>query len=463
MLTPGTEPTRHIQTDLEAKFATNLEYELIDRPYAKFARGTERVKVIWSLDTEVNAGVEGLVGDNDFKTKLEQKAFDQSTEDLFWTSWDAMDATSDGVTDVERVISHSGNTRVPFAQTVANHAVGSAKLATNTEADEACVLGTAFYGASLSRQFRTKPVAGSGYGRLGSLPVSYYRAQGNDGGTLAWYSYQGRNRAGEDLDYEAQARFDAVVGFEEPASQPASQPSSNVPTPQYMIAVSASEGTKVEDEPKKPVEKLESSEITPSLEPGITRPTSPEEKKAGHKRLIYNAATSTKQEREEAINGLEEFPYRFRCLPSGLGESPFHGFSTAEERAKAKEAIDGEMNPRPVQTPKKSGPGATRQWKPLSSTAKSVETGPQALKDLQQAMFAAKIFVPKGRVADGRKRDVPEWAGGCAKDFAEACGYGVDCSRGELMWDEVVEHDSEDYQEEVESEGCDEEDYDSDE
>ncbi|CAE6502024.1 unnamed protein product [Rhizoctonia solani] len=106
---------------------------------------------------------------------------------------------------------------------------------------------------------------------------------------------------------------------------------------------------------KKPVGKLESSEITPSLEPVMTKPTSLEAKKAGRKGLISNTATSTKYERKEEFHGLEGFPYRFRCLPSGLGESPFNGFSIAEKRAKVKEAIDGSTNPSHMQTPKKSG------------------------------------------------------------------------------------------------------------
>ncbi|CAE6476049.1 unnamed protein product [Rhizoctonia solani] len=134
--------------------------------------------------------------------------------------------------------------------------------------------------------------------------------------------------------------------------------------------VSASEGTKVEGKPKKPVEKLQSSEITPRLEPVITNPMSLEEKKAGRKRLISNAAASTKYEREEGFNGLEGFPYRFRCLASGLSESPFDGFSVAEEWAKVKEAIDGSMNPNPVQTSKKSGLGATR-----SGESSTIELG----------------------------------------------------------------------------------------
>ncbi|CUA77641.1 hypothetical protein RSOLAG22IIIB_06692 [Rhizoctonia solani] len=284
--------------------------------------------------------------------------------------------------DVESYILHGGNTFVPFVQPVAKNAVASAKLATNVDADKAYELCAAFYGTSLS------------------LYLCHTTEHRGMTGTLAWYSYQGRNRAGEDLDYEAQARFDAVVGFEEPASQP----SSNVPTPQYMImgvkaltlfysesglaniteaamvgtvkeailtseieslfggeffrtldtdwsTVSVSEGTKVEGELKKPVEKLESSEITPSLERVITKPRSLEEKKAGGKRLISNAAASTRHEREEGFNGLEGLPYRFRCLPSDLGESLFNGFSIGGERAKVKEAIHGSMNPSPVQAP----------------------------------------------------------------------------------------------------------------
>jgi hypoxia up-regulated 1 len=36
--------------------------------------------------------------------------------------------------------------------------LSSSKIATNVNADEAAVLGAALYGASLSRQFKTKPL-----------------------------------------------------------------------------------------------------------------------------------------------------------------------------------------------------------------------------------------------------------------------------------------------------------------
>ncbi|CAE6438721.1 unnamed protein product [Rhizoctonia solani] len=346
-----------IQTILEAKFATNLEYELIDRWYVKFSRGAERVKVIWSLDTEVNAGVEGLVGDNDFKTKLEQKAFDQSTDGDPGTLWMQLTMVlwvtiyillrawklTSWQTDVERVISHSGNTRVPFAQTVGNHAVGSAKLANNVDADEVCVLGTAFYGASLCHQFRTKPI------KVQDTAVCIvdlcYTAEhkGKDGNhrtiktiPLPIRSTTG-NRKTPTLKHKQHLSYDSRTSLVQIFPRYDIRPRESFRSLDTdLSSVSASEGTKVEGELRRPAEKLQSSEITPSLEPVIARPTSLEEKRAGHKRLISNATVFTKHEREESFNGLERFAHRFRCLPSDLGESLFNRFSTVGEWAKVK-------------------------------------------------------------------------------------------------------------------------------
>ncbi|CUA70600.1 hypothetical protein RSOLAG22IIIB_09021 [Rhizoctonia solani] len=132
-LASGTELTRRIRTVLEVIVAANLKSELVDRPYAKLAAEAERVEAILNVSAEVNTGVEGL-------------------------QQDAMDGTGVGLADVESVMLHGGNTHVPFVRTVAENTVGSAKLATDVNADEACVLVTAIYGASLSYQFKTKHV-----------------------------------------------------------------------------------------------------------------------------------------------------------------------------------------------------------------------------------------------------------------------------------------------------------------
>ncbi|CAE6474144.1 unnamed protein product [Rhizoctonia solani] len=152
-LASGTELTRPIQTVLEAKVRTNLKSESINR---LCAREAERIKSISGVTDEANAGAEGLVGDNDFKTKLERKARPRTCSGgssrtlwmelapVFWRA------------DVESVILHGQNARIRFVQTVAKNDVSLVKL--TTDADEACVLGTAFYATSLSRHFRTQPV-----------------------------------------------------------------------------------------------------------------------------------------------------------------------------------------------------------------------------------------------------------------------------------------------------------------
>ncbi|CUA76105.1 hypothetical protein RSOLAG22IIIB_06097 [Rhizoctonia solani] len=183
-LLPLKPSSRQIQTVLEAKVATNLKFESVDRPSTELAREAERVITVPSANAEVDIGVEGL---------------------------NAMDGTGVGLADVESVILYDGNTRVRFVQTVVKNSIGSAKIATNVDADKVCVLVTAFYGAS--------------------IPEGFFKTLDTD-----------------------------------------------------SSAVSASEGTKVEGEPKKPVEKLQSSEITPSLEPMITKPMFLEEKKADCKR-----------------------------------------------------------------------------------------------------------------------------------------------------------------------------------
>ncbi|EUC58906.1 HSP70 family protein, putative [Rhizoctonia solani AG-3 Rhs1AP] len=476
-LASGTELTRRVQSLLESKVPSSLKSGLIDRSYAKLAREAERVKAILSVNVEVNAGVEGLVGDNDFKAKLERKEFDKVTEDLFWRfqqpMLDAIDGTGVGLADVESVILHGGTTRVPFVQTVLKSTVGSAKLATNVNADEACVLGTAFYGASLSRQFRTKPFKVQD-AVVREVYLSYTAEnKGKDGNprTINTMVFPVRSATGlkKTLTLKRKQDFDVVVGFNE--IEPAGQPGANVPTLQYIITgveaaynnltergatdaavkltllysesglasiteaavvgtvkddsltgklknffgggssstsatesstASASEETKVEDEPKEPVEKIESIPVTVTLEPMTVKPMSLDEKKAARKRLIaLNAAASTKREHEEAFNNLEGFLYRLRRLLSDdSDESPFNGFSTPEERAKIEAAVDAAM-----EWLNETGSHATAKelWakrdeieameKPIQHRYKEAETGPQALKDLQQAMFAAKLFV----------------------------------------------------------------------
>ncbi|CUA74374.1 hypothetical protein RSOLAG22IIIB_11166 [Rhizoctonia solani] len=400
--------SRQIQTVLEAKVATNVKSESVDRPSTELAREAERVIAISSANAEVNIGVEGLVGMVISRPSLNGKRSTRRPRtrsgDSCRTLWMEL-ASVFWQADVESVILYGGNTRVWFVQTVVRNAVRSAKLATTFDADKVCVLFTAFYGASTHAVVKLTIL----HSESGSASI----IEAEVVGTVKDTSSTGK------IESVFSGHFLGALDTD-----------SNT--------VSASEGTKVEGELKKPVEKLQSSEITPSLEPVITKPTSLEEKKAGRERLISNAAASTKHEREEGFNGVEGFPYRFRCLPSGLGESPSNGFSIAGKRAKIKEAIHGSVNPTLMQTPKKSGPGETRSG--------------QLLKDLQHFISDLKggheMLAPMPESAKKQIEDVEL----LMVENGTYLNEWVD--QDELAWDEAAEYGWATYEEEAGSESC---------
>ncbi|KAB5591682.1 Hsp70 family protein [Ceratobasidium theobromae] len=475
-LASGTEITRRLQTMLEAKIPSQLKSELIDRSYAKLVREAERIKAILSVNAEVNAGVEGLAGDSDFKTKIERKDFEKACEDLFWRfqqpMLDAIDGTGVGLADVESVIMHGGTTRVPFVQTVLKSTVGSSKIATNVNADEAAVLGTAFYGASLSRQFKTKPIKVQD-AVVRDVYLSYTaEGKGKDGNlrTINTLVFPTRSATGlkKTLTLKRKQDFDVVVGFKDIES--AGSPGTNIPVLQYSISgveaaytnltergasdaavkltllysesglativeaavvgtikddsltgklknlfagssstsatesstAESTEETKEAATPAEPVEKLESIAVQATVEPITIKPMTLEEKKTARTRLLaLNRAATSKREREEAYNNLEGFLYRLRrLLADDSDDSPFRDFSTPEERSKIEEAVNAAME---WLDGAGSHANAKELWakrdeieameKPIQHRYKEAETGPQALKDLQQAMFAAKLFV----------------------------------------------------------------------
>lgn len=72
----------------------------------------------------------------------------------------ALQAANLTLDDLTSFILFGGNTRVPFVQSAIKEVLGGAedKIAQNVNADEAAVLGAAYYGAALSRQFKMKAI-----------------------------------------------------------------------------------------------------------------------------------------------------------------------------------------------------------------------------------------------------------------------------------------------------------------
>ncbi|PVF96398.1 actin-like ATPase domain-containing protein [Serendipita vermifera] len=156
------------------------------RAIAKLWKEANRVKTILSANTESRVSIESFFNDIDFKTSVSRTEFEEACSDLYprYTQpvLDALEGTGIGLNDVSSIILAGGISRIPMVQGAVKFTFGDAKVAHNINADEASVLGAAFYGASLSRQFKTKEIKVQDR-FLGGLDVTVsYTAESKSGG-----------------------------------------------------------------------------------------------------------------------------------------------------------------------------------------------------------------------------------------------------------------------------------------
>ncbi|WVQ70033.1 uncharacterized protein L199_008257 [Kwoniella botswanensis] len=129
---------------------------------AKLAREANRVKHILSANQEANVAIESLYNDVDYRSKISRASLESSLESsipLFsHPVTSALTSAELSLNDINSVILFGGNTRVPLVQNTLKSVLGGKDdlIAQNVNTDEAAVLGAAYYGAALSRQFKMK-------------------------------------------------------------------------------------------------------------------------------------------------------------------------------------------------------------------------------------------------------------------------------------------------------------------
>ncbi|ODO10822.1 hypothetical protein I350_01420 [Cryptococcus amylolentus CBS 6273] len=131
---------------------------------AKVAKEATRVKHILSANYEANTAIESLFDDTDYRSQISRASLEEalaSTESLFskpLTS--ALSAAGLSLSDINSFVLFGGNTRVPLVQTSLKSVLGNLedRIAQNVNTDEAAVLGAAYYGAALSKQFKMKNI-----------------------------------------------------------------------------------------------------------------------------------------------------------------------------------------------------------------------------------------------------------------------------------------------------------------
>ncbi|KIR80053.1 hypoxia up-regulated 1 [Cryptococcus gattii EJB2] len=131
---------------------------------AKIAKEATRVKQILSANQEANVAIESLFDDIDFRSTISRTNLEEivgAVDQLYANPVvSALEAAALQLGDIKSVILFGGNTRVPLVQAALKSVLDGAedKIAQNVNTDEAAVLGAAYYGAALSKQFRIKNI-----------------------------------------------------------------------------------------------------------------------------------------------------------------------------------------------------------------------------------------------------------------------------------------------------------------
>ena len=145
--------------------ALEVPVEENDRAMARLLKEAVRVKHVLSANTVATSGIEGLAEDKDWRGKIDREEFEAAVDKAGLTPrftkpiHDALARAGLKIADLDSVVLVGGSTRVPLVLAALREAgVPEEKVAQNVNADEAAVMGAAFYGASFNPQFRMKEI-----------------------------------------------------------------------------------------------------------------------------------------------------------------------------------------------------------------------------------------------------------------------------------------------------------------
>ncbi|GLB44149.1 putative heat shock protein 70 family protein [Lyophyllum shimeji] len=179
--TGGIELDRRMRQILVDTFNAKYNKDVREdkKAMAKLWKEAGRVKAILSANSEAMSSVESLAWDIDFRAKITRATFEAACTDLksrfVQPIYDALNTAGLTLDNITSVLLVGGTTRTPMVQDAVKSAVGADKIALNVNADESPVLGAAFHGASLSRQFKTKNIKVSDIS-IHDVEVSYFAA-----------------------------------------------------------------------------------------------------------------------------------------------------------------------------------------------------------------------------------------------------------------------------------------------
>ncbi|KAJ1905269.1 lumenal Hsp70 protein [Coemansia sp. IMI 209127] len=130
------------------------------RAMNRLLKEAKRVKTILSANIEAIASVEGLYNGNDLRVRITRSELEEAAAHFLPRIRapvdDALRAANVTISDVDSIVLVGGGSRVPLVQRTLGDAFGADKLSRNVNAEEACVLGAVFKGATLSSHFKVR-------------------------------------------------------------------------------------------------------------------------------------------------------------------------------------------------------------------------------------------------------------------------------------------------------------------
>ncbi|KAK9721782.1 lumenal Hsp70 protein [Basidiobolus ranarum] len=155
---------QHLVHEFTEKMGSKVKNNIQDsgKAMARLMKEAARVKQILSANTETIASVENLFEEHDFRTHVARSKFETISLDLFdrVTNPIASVLTQAGLSksDISSLVLVGGSVRIPKIQSILKDYIGDNKIAKNVNGDEAAVLGAAFRGAGMSRQFKVRDI-----------------------------------------------------------------------------------------------------------------------------------------------------------------------------------------------------------------------------------------------------------------------------------------------------------------
>lgn len=156
--------TRDLIQDAFIKKSSRPEVVDDARAMAKLSKEAVRVKQILSANSEAQTSIESVFDDIDFRSMISREQLESKMEkripEFLAPIKSALKDAGLKIDDITSVLLFGGNSRVPMVQSAIRDALGGhdEKIAQSVNGDEAAVLGAAFYGASLSKQFKMKSI-----------------------------------------------------------------------------------------------------------------------------------------------------------------------------------------------------------------------------------------------------------------------------------------------------------------